>query len=110
MTARIFASAFCVAGVIAVSIAPANAAGFFFSTGSPDGLMASASRPTGPSFEIETGDDFVVTSPTTLTGGYVGPLPHRAMPKFPYDPAKDPPPAHMTEYDRAWNTRPAGRR
>src|SRR5262249_17404326 len=50
------------------------------------------------------------TAPTTLTGGYVGPLPHRAMPRFPYDPAKDPPPAHVTEYDRVWNTPPAGRR
>jgi hypothetical protein len=49
-------------------------------------------------------------APTTLTGGSVGPLPYRAMPKFPYDPAKEPPPARVTEYDRVWNTRPAGRR
>ena len=34
----------------------------------------------------------------------------RAMPNYPYDPAKNPPPAHVAEYDRTWNTRPAGRR
>jgi len=78
MTARFFAPVFCLAAAVSFSGA-ANAAGFFFSTGSPDGLMASASRPTGPSFEIETGDDFVVTSPTTLTGGsFTGLLPANA--------------------------------
>jgi hypothetical protein len=50
------------------------------------------------------------TAPTTLTGGSVGPLPYRGMPQFPYDPAKTPPPAALAEYDRVWNTRPAGRR
>jgi hypothetical protein len=45
-----------------------------------------------------------------LTGGSVGPLPHRAMPSFPYDPVKNPSPAHVSEYDRVWNTRPAGTR
>jgi hypothetical protein len=49
-------------------------------------------------------------APTTVTGGSVGPLPHRAMPRFPYDPAKEPLPAALTDYDRIWNTRPAGGR
>jgi tetratricopeptide (TPR) repeat protein len=49
-------------------------------------------------------------APTTLTGGAVGPLPHRAMPQFPYDPARNPPPTALVEYDRVWNTRPAGKR
>lgn len=49
-------------------------------------------------------------APTTLTGGNVGPLPYRAMPKFPYDPTKNPRPAHLADYDRIWNTRPAGKR
>ena len=41
---------------------------FFFSTGSPDGLLAAASRPSSAGkFEIETADDFVLTSPTTIS-------------------------------------------
>jgi len=41
---------------------------FFFTTGNPDGKMATASRPaTAGKFEIESADDFVLTSPTTLT-------------------------------------------
>ena len=44
--------------------APAPAGPFFFSTGNPDGKIATATRPdNGPGqFEIETGDDFVLTS------------------------------------------------
>jgi PEP-CTERM motif len=40
---------------------------FFFSTGNPDGKMATASRPDIGVFEIESADDFVLTSKTTLT-------------------------------------------
>jgi hypothetical protein len=48
---------------------PATAGPFFFSTGNPDGRIATASRPgTGSPFEIESADDFVLTAPTTLTG------------------------------------------
>src|SRR5215469_3920570 len=61
-------------GVLA-SIATALVSGtaaadpFFFSTGNPDGRIATATRPDTPgSFEIESADDFVLTSPTTLTG------------------------------------------
>src|SRR4029079_1826959 len=49
-------------------------------------------------------------APTTLTGGAIGPLPHRAMPQFPYDSARNPLPAALVEYDRVWNNRPAGKR
>jgi hypothetical protein len=38
----------------------------FFSTGNPNGLMATASRPSGAGkIEIESADDFVLTSPNT---------------------------------------------
>ena len=47
---------------------PAAASPFFFSTGNPDGKIATATRPdTGFGFEIETGDDFVLTQATTIT-------------------------------------------
>jgi hypothetical protein len=47
---------------------PAAATPFTFSTGNPDGLMATATRPqsTGK-IEIESADDFVLTSPTSIT-------------------------------------------
>ena len=42
---------------------------FVFNTGNPDGLMATATRPSRPGkFEIETGDDFVLTQQTLLAG------------------------------------------
>jgi hypothetical protein len=48
---------------------PAAADAFVFSTGNPDGLMATATRPTSTGkFEIETGDDFVLTKQTSITG------------------------------------------
>jgi hypothetical protein len=48
--------------------APAGATPFSFSTGDPDGRMATTTRPdTGFGFEIETGDDFVLTGPTSIT-------------------------------------------
>lgn len=41
-----------------------------FSTGTPDGLIGTASRPSGASqIEIETADDFVLTQETAITGG-----------------------------------------
>ncbi len=49
-------------------IAPAHASPFFFSTGNPDGRIATAARPSSPGkFEIELADDFALTSPTALT-------------------------------------------
>jgi hypothetical protein len=47
---------------------PASATPFFFSTGNPDGKMATASRPASAGkFEIESADDFVLTTPTLIT-------------------------------------------
>ena len=46
---------------------PAAADAFFFSTGNPDRLMAVATRPsTAGKFEIEAGDDFVLTASHTI--------------------------------------------
>jgi hypothetical protein len=46
---------------------PATAVPFFFSTGDPDGRIATASRPASPGkLEIESADDFVVTGSNTL--------------------------------------------
>src|SRR5262249_13402591 len=48
---------------------PAAADTFVFNTGTPDGLMATAVRPDSPGkFEIEAGDDFVLTQQTLITG------------------------------------------
>ena len=47
---------------------PACADPFSFSTGNPDGKIATASRPdAGGLFEIESADDFVLTAHTSLT-------------------------------------------
>src|SRR5215471_10734451 len=62
-------------GIAALSfvamVAPLRAVAdsFFFSTGNPDGKIATAARPesTGK-FEIETGDDFALTAQTSITG------------------------------------------
>src|SRR5690348_9842251 len=64
------------AGALAFSW-PASADTFQFSTGSPDGLMATASQPaSGGQLEIETADDFVLTQETAITGGtFTGLLP-----------------------------------
>ena len=56
--------------VVAIVLAwsgPANAVPFFFSTGNPDGLIGTASRPASPGkLEIESADDFAVTGANTL--------------------------------------------
>jgi hypothetical protein len=56
---------------------PVSADTFNFSTGSPDGLIATASQPGGGGqLEIETADDFVLTQETAITGGtFTGLLP-----------------------------------
>jgi hypothetical protein len=47
---------------------PAMADSFVFSTGLPDGKIATATRPSGPAGgEIETGDDFALTQQTSIT-------------------------------------------
>jgi hypothetical protein len=66
----------------AVAVMPLSAAAdsFVFSTGNPDGLMATATRPESPGkFEIETGDDFVLTQQTLITGAsFTGLIPSGA--------------------------------
>ena len=48
---------------------PAAADSFFFSTGNPDGKIATAARPeSAGKFEIETGDDFPLVAQTSITG------------------------------------------
>jgi hypothetical protein len=70
------ASAFLLACVVAVT--PAAADTFFFSTGDPDGKIATLSRTASTGkLETETADDFVTTAPTvitsaTFTGLFVG--------------------------------------
>jgi len=56
---------------------PAIADTFFFSTGNPDGLIATLSRVASPGkLETETADDFVTTSPTIINSAtFVGLLP-----------------------------------
>jgi hypothetical protein len=63
-----------VGGLAAV---PGSAAPFQFSTGNPDGLIATATRPTSEGkAEIESADDFVLDGTTKLTGGtFAGLLP-----------------------------------
>jgi len=58
------------ASLAILAVSPACADPFFFSTGNPDGLIATASRPDSPGRpEIESGDDFVLTQKTHITGG-----------------------------------------
>ena len=66
------------AGLLACLVAlPASAAPFFFSTGNPDGLIATASRPASAGkLETESADDFVLGSTTRITGAsFTGLLP-----------------------------------
>src|SRR4051794_4917431 len=47
---------------------PAAATPFSFSTGNPDGLIATATRPSsGGKIEIESADDFALTDTTQIT-------------------------------------------
>ena len=54
--------------LLALASAQQASAAPFFSTGNPDGLMATATRPdTGAPFEIESADDFVLSTGTSIT-------------------------------------------
>jgi hypothetical protein len=56
------------AASVALTTPLALSAPFFFSTGNPDGKIATASRPeNGAKFEIESADDFALTQFTSLT-------------------------------------------
>ena len=53
--------------ILALAIAPLTmAAPFFFSTGNPDGLVATAARPDTAAFEIESADDFILANTTAI--------------------------------------------
>src|SRR5262249_21310902 len=57
------------ASTIVFLATPAFATTFSFSTGNPDGKIATATRPSSGSVpEIETGDDFVLSSRTLIEG------------------------------------------
>ncbi len=58
----------------ALSAPPASAATFSFSTGNPNGLMATGSRPpSSGKIEIESGDDFVLSGLTSIgAASFVG--------------------------------------
>ena len=61
--------------------APAVADTTFFNTGNPDGRMATATRPesAGGKFEIESADDFILGTHTSITGAtFTGLLTNRA--------------------------------
>src|ERR1700722_17395774 len=92
----------CLPAVPAAALLPAV---YTFSTGSPDGSMATASRPESDGkLEIETGDDFVLTTTTSinsatftglLTGdGSVSNVRVEIYHVFPLD-SKDPPSGHV---------------
>lgn len=59
------------------SASPASGQAFHFSTGTPDGAIATASQPGGGGkLETETADDFLLTQETAITGGtFTGLLP-----------------------------------
>jgi len=60
-----------------VMLLPAAADAFFFSTGSPDGRMATTSQ--AGTAETETGDDFVLTQQTSITSAtFTGLIPSGA--------------------------------
>jgi hypothetical protein len=60
--------AFSVALIGLLPAMPAAADTFFFSTGDPDGKVATAARPdTGGKFEIESADDFILDATTAMT-------------------------------------------
>jgi hypothetical protein len=69
----------CIAGISVVILAAGSAFAdpFFFSTGDPDGRMATASQPSSADkIEIESADDFVLTAPTQLNSAtFTGLLP-----------------------------------
>ena len=69
-----------VAAVGILKAAPAVAGTFSFSTGNPDGLMGTASRPSSPGLiEIESADDFILNSATGINSAtFTGLIPSGA--------------------------------
>jgi len=72
MKRRSVSAASAIAALLATAVPASAAPTLIFTTGNPDGKIATASRPdTAPagasSNEIESADDFVLTSPTSIT-------------------------------------------
>ena len=68
---RLIALVFTVSFLAFMAMPAAAADPTFFSTGDPNGLMATASRPattTAGKIEIEAADDFVLTTPMLISG------------------------------------------
>ena len=65
---------------LSVGVTSGFASSFFFSTGDPDGLIGTLSRPaTLVNIQTETADDFVLTQPTSITNAtFIGLLPSGA--------------------------------
>jgi PEP-CTERM motif-containing protein len=65
------------ATLLVFPIQPTAASPFFFSTGNPDGKIATLSRTASPGkLETETADDFITTAPTVITSAtFTGLLP-----------------------------------
>ena len=70
-----------VAAALSMLSVPAAGGPFFFSTGDPDGKIATASRPDlGGGLEIESADDFVLAKATKITGAtFTGLIPLGAI-------------------------------
>jgi hypothetical protein len=67
------------AALLAVTTIAAGGPVTFFDTGTPDGLIGTASRPGDTGSEIETADDFVLSQGTIITGAtFTGLLPSGA--------------------------------
>src|SRR4051812_43503238 len=68
-TARNFAHwLFLITSAVLLYTADVTAASFFFSTGEPDGKVATLSRPASPgALATETADDFTLASATVIT-------------------------------------------
>jgi hypothetical protein len=65
---RTLRSTLLAAAIAPLVLTPAAADTFVFSTGNPDGLIATLSRTASPGkLETETADDFVTTAPTVIT-------------------------------------------
>ena len=77
MTHRSAAVQGCAFIIAATLTTPAQADPFFFSTGNPDGKIATLVRiPSTGKLETETADDFVTTLPTMITGAsFIGLIP-----------------------------------
>lgn len=68
------------AAALSILASPAVGGPFVFSTGDPDGKIATASRPDGPGgIETESADDFILANPTTITSAtFTGLIPSSA--------------------------------